>query len=86
MTLLASGMARTCHSEGLRERQRMRNHTTKGKHDLGWRDSDGGWNHICRYSSAEEAREAKARLSDPSEEEQSLIGIPADPDLEIISR
>jgi hypothetical protein len=79
-------MARACHSEGLRERQRMRNHSTEGKYDLGWWDSDDDWHHICRYSDEEEAREAKTRLSDPSDEEQSLIGVPADPDLEIITR
>lgn len=82
---LALGMARTCHSEGLRERKRMRNHTTEGKHDLGYRDNDG-WHHICRYSSEDDARDAKDRLSDPTEKEQELIGIPADPNLEIIER
>jgi hypothetical protein len=86
VALFSVSMARTCHTEGMRERQRMKNHSRKGKHDLGWIGDNGGWNHICRYPTEEKAQEAKIRLSNPSKEEQNLIGIPADPTLEIISR
>ena len=78
-------MARTCHSEGMRERRAMRNHSAEGKSDLLWIDDSGRYHHICRYASDVEARKAKERLSEPSDEEQSLIGVPANPTLEIVS-
>lgn len=78
-------MARHCQTEGMRERQEMRNHSTEGKYDLVWVD-EGGCHHICRYPTKEDVREAKNRMSDPSEELQDLVGIPAEPILEIIPR
>jgi len=78
-------MVRHCHTEGMRERREMRNHSAEGKYDLVWVDEDG-CHHICRYSTKEAVREAKNRMSDPSKESQNLIGIPSEPTLEIIPR
>jgi len=64
----------------------MRNHTATGQRDLCWIDDDGGYHHICRYSTQADARAAKERLRNPTQQEQSLIGVPANPTLEIVTR
>jgi len=69
----------------MRERQQMRNHSPAERYDLCWIDGDGGYHHICRYSSKSDAANAKERLATPTEEEQALIGLPANPTLELIS-
>jgi len=79
-------MARHCHNEGLREQARMREHSVLGKYDVGFRDEAGQWNHVSRYSSKEEAEAAAERLSDPCEETRRLVGVPENPDIEIIER
>jgi hypothetical protein len=69
---------RRVHSEGQRERNRMRNHTAskRGKYDLRARTADGDVIHVCRYSDESEARKGRERLKDADEEERKLIGLP----------
>ncbi len=77
-------MARRTHATATMERRRMREHDSSGSFDLGHRSEDGSWTHICRYHSQDDVEEAKARMADISEEDAALIGIPTDPNLEII--
>jgi len=76
---------RRVHSEGQRERNRMRNHTAskRGKYDLRARTPDGDVIHVCRYSDESEARKGRERLKDADEEERKLIGLPEEYSLSV---
>lgn len=80
------GMARRVHEEGLRERRNQQNHDPSGKYDVGYWNDSGDWVHICRYSDKSAAESACERLSDPSPQEQELIGLPESPDTKVIAR
>ena len=83
---LGLNMARrvTAGHEALRASERRPD--TSGKFDVGYHDASGKWVHICRYSDKDEAQDAAERLSDPSAEEQELIGLPESPDTKVIAR
>jgi hypothetical protein len=78
-------MTRRVHDEGIRERREMKNNSYEEAYDLFWVDTEGKHHHICRYSNLGEARDAKKRLSNPSDEDKRLLGVPETPDLKIIS-
>ena len=74
----------TAGHEALRASERQPD--VSGKYDVGYRDSDGVWHHICRYSDEDKAHAAAERLANPSNDERSLIGLPESPDTEVIDR
>jgi len=69
---------RRVHSEGMRERNRMRNHqqSKQGKFDVRAQTPDGDVMHVCRYRNKREAQKGRERLKDVDEEERKLIGLP----------